>query len=109
MREGRAGQETAARRALNEALLQKERLDDLLDGVAGFAERSCDRLDPDRPAAESFGDQFQIAAIECIEAALVDLEPCQRFIRGGGVDTRTAGDGSKVPQSLEESSRNAGR
>src|SRR5262249_62279735 len=35
---GMGGQETAARRALDEALLNHERLDDLLDGVARLGE-----------------------------------------------------------------------
>ena len=42
----------AARRALQEALLQQKRLDDFLDGVARFAERRGDSFHADRPAAE---------------------------------------------------------
>ena len=56
MPEGVAGEQPAARRALQEALLDQERLDDLLDGVARLGQRRRDRLDPDRPAAVVLGD-----------------------------------------------------
>ena len=52
MAEGVAGEQAAARGALDEALLDQERLDDLLDGVARLGERCRDGLDPDRAAAE---------------------------------------------------------
>src|SRR5258707_8800988 len=109
MREGRAGQKTAPRRALHEPLLEQEGLDDLLDGVARFAERGGDCLNSDRSPAKSFGDQLQIAAIESVEASFVDLEPCQRFVGCGGVDAGAAGDRSKVSQPLKEPSRDTRR
>ena len=52
MAPGAGGQGAAARRALDEALLQQERFDDILDRVARFRERRRDRLNPDRAAAE---------------------------------------------------------
>ena len=42
----------AARRALDEALLDQIGLDDVLDGVARLGQAGGDRLDADRPAAE---------------------------------------------------------
>ena len=57
MAEGLRRQQAAARRALDEALLDEEGLDDLLDGVARLRQRRGDRLDADRPAAEALGDQ----------------------------------------------------
>ena len=51
MAERIAGQQPPARRALDEALLQQKRLDDVLDGVARFRQRRRDGLDADRPAA----------------------------------------------------------
>src|SRR5207237_320307 len=68
MRIGRAGEKTAAWRALYEALLEQERLDHILDGVAGLAERGRDGLDADRPTAERFCDQPEIALVEGVEA-----------------------------------------
>src|SRR5262245_37569753 len=62
--EGLRGEEPAARRPLDEPLLDQERLDDVLDRVARLADRGGDRLDADRPAAEAFGDQRQVAAVE---------------------------------------------
>src|SRR5262249_51265575 len=49
--EGVRGQQAAARGALNEALLDQERLDDLLDRIARLRERRGNGLDPDRAAA----------------------------------------------------------
>ena len=57
MAEGVAGQQAAARRALQEALLQQEGLDDVLDRVARLGERRRDGLDADRAAAEVHGEQ----------------------------------------------------
>ena len=51
MAEGVGGEQPAARRALDEALLDQERLDDLLDGVARLRQRRRDGLDADRAAA----------------------------------------------------------
>src|SRR5215470_6377196 len=64
MRIGRAGQEAAARRALHEALLQQEGFHDLFDRVARLPEGSGDGLHPYWAAAETFGDEPQIAAVE---------------------------------------------
>ena len=53
MAEGGRGEQPAARRALHEALLDEEGLDDVFDRVARLRQRRRDRLDPDRPAADS--------------------------------------------------------
>src|ERR1700722_15262316 len=55
-----AGQEPPARGALDEALLDQERLDDLLDGVARLRQGRRDGLDPDRAAAVIDPDRAQI-------------------------------------------------
>ena len=80
MAEGLRRQQPAARRALDEALLDQERLDDLLDRVARLGERRGDGLDADRTAAEAFGDELEIAAVERVEAERVDLEPAERLV-----------------------------
>ena len=51
-------QNPAARASLHKALLHQIRLDDFLDGIAGFPERRGNRLDADRPATERFSDQL---------------------------------------------------
>jgi hypothetical protein len=50
MGEGERRQHAAARRALDEALLDQIGLDDLLDGVARLAERRGKGVDSDRAA-----------------------------------------------------------
>ena len=77
-----AGDQPAARRALEEALLDEERLDDLLDGVARLRQRRGERLDADRPAAIVLGDDREIAAVHGVEAGGIHFElraaPCRR-------------------------------
>ena len=70
MAEGVRRQQPPARCPLHEALLDQERLDDLLDRVARFGERRGDRLNPDRPAAETFRDRLEVATVELVEAEL---------------------------------------
>ena len=59
MRERLRREQPAARRALHEALLDQEGLDDLLDRVARLGQRRGDGLDADRAAAEILGDQLR--------------------------------------------------
>ena len=61
---GLQGDDAAARRARDEALLQQEGLDDLLDGVARLRQRGGDRLDADGTALVRLGDAGQVAAVE---------------------------------------------
>src|SRR5262245_64844237 len=75
-----AGEQAAARRALHQALLDQERLDDLLDRVARLRQRRRDGLDPDRAAAVVRRDEGEIAAVHGIEAGAVDLEREQRAV-----------------------------
>src|SRR6478736_6811295 len=73
MTERLRGEQAAARRPLDEALLEKERFDDLLDRVARLRQRRGDGLDADRAAAETLRDQLEIAPVERIEAERIDL------------------------------------
>ena len=92
MAEGMAGEQPAARRALDEALLDEEGLDDVLDGVARLRQRRRDRLDPDRAAAVIRRDRGEIAAVHGVEAGGVDLERGQRLVGERTVDRGGAGD-----------------
>ena len=68
MLEGLAGQHAAARRALDEALLDQIGLDDLLERVARLAEGGGDGFDADRAAIVEFGNGGEVAPIELVEA-----------------------------------------
>ena len=92
MGEGVAGEDSSARRALHEALLQQERFDDLLYGIARFAKRRRDGFDPYRSAAETFGDQFQIALVEGVQPAPVDFQAGECRIGDFCIDAGMAGD-----------------
>src|SRR5262249_9174760 len=67
MAEGMRRQQPPARRALDEAFLDQERLDDVLDGVARLGQRRRDGIDPDRPAAVVLRDCGEIAPVHGIE------------------------------------------
>src|SRR5262245_40762956 len=71
---GAQGQYASARRAADEALLQKIRLDDLLQGIAGFGKRGRDRFNADRAAVVIFGDAAEIPVIQGIEAFAIHLK-----------------------------------
>src|SRR5262245_32960048 len=86
MAEGMAGQQPPARGALHEALLDQERLDDLLDGVARLGQRRRDSLDADRAAAVVFRDHGQIAPVHGVEPGGVDLERAERAVGDGAID-----------------------
>src|SRR6267143_234192 len=63
MAERALGKQATARRALHKALLDEERLDDLLDDVPLLAERGRHGLDPNRAATVILGDAAEVAAI----------------------------------------------
>ena len=105
-------QQPAARRALDEALLDQIGLDDVLDGVARFGKRRGDRLDPDRPAAEVAGDHRQVAPVELVEPECIDLQPVQRLVGDPAIDfvgTRDLGEVAHAPQQTPGDARRAAR
>src|SRR5471030_3065965 len=69
-----SGDQPAARRALQEPLLNEKRLDDFLDGIARLRQRRRQCLDPDRPAAVMLGDGREIAPVHGVETGGVDFE-----------------------------------
>src|SRR5438128_2726852 len=74
MAEGVGSEKPTPRGALDEAALDQERLYDLLDGVARFREGGCNRLDPDRAAAEILRHHGQVFAVHEVETDRVDVE-----------------------------------
>src|SRR5580692_6667099 len=81
MAEGVAGDQPAARRALQEAALDEVGLDDVFDGVARLGQGGRKRLDPDRAAAVIRRDRHEIAAVHGVEAGGVDLARSRRNSR----------------------------
>src|SRR6266436_2185355 len=67
MAERMRGQQPAARRALQIAALNQERLDDILDGVARLRQRRRHGLHADRAAAVVERDRREIAPVHGIE------------------------------------------
>src|SRR5690242_17635659 len=74
MAEGVAGKQTAARRTLQETLLDQERLNDVLDRVARLTERGRHRVHTNGSAAVAQRDGREVAAIHCVETCAIDLQ-----------------------------------
>src|SRR5215204_4630449 len=63
MAEGVRREQAAAGSALDKPALDQERLDDVLDGIAGFGKSRRDGLDSDRPASVIHRDHLKIAPV----------------------------------------------
>ena len=96
------GEQPAARRALQEALLNEERLDDLLDCVARLGERRSDGVDADRTAAVVERNGRKIAAVHRVHAGGVDLKREQRLVGDRAVDCGCARNMREVAHALEQ-------
>src|SRR5581483_12469821 len=70
---GLATGDAPSRRALEEALLDQERLDHILERVARFAERGSEALDACGSAVVALDQRLQELAIHQVESVLVDL------------------------------------
>src|SRR6266511_831137 len=81
MRAPELGDNTSARRALDEPELQQVRLVDVLDRVRLLAESDGERRQSDRTAAEAFDNRTQQLAVDAFEAELVHLVQLERFAR----------------------------
>jgi hypothetical protein len=97
-----AREQAAARRALDEALLDEKRLDDFLDGVARLGKRRRDGLDAHRPAAETFRDEAHVAPIELVEAHGVNLKAAERLVGFLGVDGGNTVDDGEIADAAQE-------
>ena len=100
--EGLRGQQSSARRALDETFLDQERLDDLLDGVARLGQRRGDGFDSDRAAAVVLRNIDEVAPIHCIEAGGIDFELEEGAVGGGAVDRGRARDQRKVAHPAQQ-------
>ena len=95
MAPGAARRDAPARGAHQEALLDQERLDHVLQRAALLADRCGDAVDADRPAIELLDYGEQQAAIERIEAVRIDLEQVEGRIGHPLVD---AADIAQLPR-----------
>src|ERR1035438_5969860 len=75
-----------ARRTIEEADLHKKWFIDFLDRVRLLCERSCQCVQPHRPALIFLDDGQQQLAVDLIEPVTIDFEHRQRGLRGGLVD-----------------------
>src|ERR1019366_9171780 len=80
MLEGMRGEQPPARRALDETLLDQERLDDVLDGVARLAQCGGHGVDADRPVAITDRNGSEIAPVHGIEAGGVHFQFAERAV-----------------------------
>ena len=109
MRPGLPCQHPAARRALDQALLQQVGLDHLLDGIAAFRQRRRQRFNPHRPATVVFGDQRQIAPVGAIQPQLIDPKPRQRPIGDLASQAAIAFDQREIDHPAQKPARDARR
>src|SRR5580698_11237967 len=85
--EGVARDQAPARRALQEAALNEIGLDDVLDGIPRFGQRSRQRIDADRSAAVTDRDRVEIAAIHSVETGGIDFKRRERCVGDGAIDS----------------------
>src|SRR6185312_3986624 len=107
--ERRTCEQAAARRALQEALLDQVRLDDVLERVARLRQRRGDRVDADRAAAIVERDGREIAPVHRVEAARIDFQRRERAVGNLAVDGRRAFGVGEVAHAAQEPSGNARR
>ena len=73
-----ARRHAAARGAHDVALLDQERLDDVLDRAALLAERGREAVDADRAALELLDDREHQPAVHRVEPLRIDVEQVER-------------------------------
>ena len=78
MRVGAGGGDPAARRALEQARLEQERLVDLLDRLRLLRHRDREGVEADRLPGEGLAERGEDGAVDLVEAELVDLEQRER-------------------------------
>src|SRR5262249_2031258 len=102
MPERLAGEQPAARRALDETALDEEWLEDLLDGVARLRQRRRDGLDAYRTAAVVYSDRREVTPVHGVEPGGVNLEREQRAVCHRAVDRRRFADQREIPHPAQK-------
>src|SRR6185295_9136555 len=77
---GTAGGHASAASAIEKADLNQVRLNNLLDGVLFFVNRSRNRADADRAAVKLFNDRQHELAIAFVKSKLVDFHAIQSIL-----------------------------
>jgi hypothetical protein len=106
---GAGGGDPAAGGAREQALLDEERLDDVLDGVDLLPHRDGEGGQPDGAAGEGGAQRLEDAVVEAVEAALVDLEQVEGGAGDRDGDDAVGADLGVVADALEEAVGDPGR
>ena len=104
------GGHPAAGRALQEPLLDEERLQHILDRVAFLADRGGEILDADGPAGELVEHGAQELAVHHVEARGIDVEHRERTVGHGARDRAIGahfGEVAHAPQQPVDDARRA--
>ncbi len=99
---GTGGGLAPAGRALQQAGLDQEGFDHILERVGLLAQTDGHVLDAHRPAAEMFDDQLQVAPVQGLETQLVDSQPRQPAVGRGPVDQRVPVDLGVVAHAAQQ-------
>src|SRR5262245_60931505 len=99
----------AARRAVEVALLDQERLVDVLDRAAILADRGGERVQPDGSPAVFLDERTQERAVHAVEAGLVDLETREREAGELARHRRLAADLGEVAHAAQQAVGDARR
>ena len=103
------GEQPPARRALDEAFLNEERLDDVLDRVARLRQGRGDGFDADRSAAVIERDGREISPVHGVEPGAIDFERAERLVGNGAVDRFRAIDMREIAQPPQKPAGDARR
>jgi len=93
---GGIGDDAAARRAIQKALLHQEGLVYVFDGIDGFTDGRGDRIEADRAAAEFLDNDLKDLAVGPVETAGIDFQSIEGMIGKVGRNRLDVGDLSKV-------------
>ena len=99
----------SARRALQIALLNEERFQNVLDRVACFTDRRCKVVDPHRPAAEFLQHRAEQLAIHDVEAEMINVEHGQGIVSHLAGNVPIGSNFGKVSHSSQQAIGNAWR
>src|SRR3954447_25300467 len=106
---GVPGEQAATRRALNETLLNHERLDDLFDGVTRLRQRGRNGLDADRTATVVLGNHREVTPVHGVEPGGIDLERLQRLVGGTPINRGHAVNEREIAHASQQPAGNARR
>ena len=105
----RLPQHAAAAGAQDQALLDQERLDHVLQRVARLGQRGGQRLDADRAAGVVLGDAAEVAAVHRVQPEPVHLQAGQRRVGDRAVDRVGAVHGGEVAHAAQQAAGDARR